>query len=54
MRALAEARADVLLAQPADPQVRAEVIETMASIDPAAFRIGAEAVWLADQETARA
>jgi 3-oxoadipate enol-lactonase len=25
------------------------VIETMAAIDPAAFRIGAEAVWLADQ-----
>lgn len=49
MRALAEARADVLLAQPADPEVRAEVIETMAAIDPAAFRVGAEAVWLADQ-----
>lgn len=49
MRVLAEARADVLLAQPADPQVRSEVIETMASIDPAAFRIGAEAVWLANQ-----
>ena len=50
MRVLAEARADVLLAQPADPAVRAEVIETMARIDPAAFRIGAEAVWLANQE----
>jgi 3-oxoadipate enol-lactonase len=49
MRALAEARADVLLAQPADPAVRSEVVETMANIDPAAFRIGAEAVWLADQ-----
>ena len=49
MRALAEGRADVLLAQPADPAVRSEVIETMARIDPAAFRIGAEAVWLADQ-----
>ena len=49
MRALAEARVDVLLAQPADPQVRAEVVETMAKIDPAAYRIGAEAVWLADQ-----
>jgi 3-oxoadipate enol-lactonase len=49
MRALAEGRADVLLAQPADPTVRSEVIETMARIDPAAFRIGAEAVWLADQ-----
>ena len=49
MRAMAEARTDVLLAQPIDPAVRAEVIETMAKIDPAAFRIGAEAVWLADQ-----
>jgi 3-oxoadipate enol-lactonase len=49
LRALAEARADVLLAQPADPAVRHEVVETMARIDPAAYRIGAEAVWLADQ-----
>ena len=49
MRAMAEARTDVLLAQPADPAVRTEVIETMARIDPAAFRIGAEAVWIADQ-----
>src|SRR5438552_6822737 len=47
--AMAEARADVLLAQPADPAVRREVVETMAKIDPAAFRIGARAVWLADQ-----
>lgn len=49
MRALAEARVDALLAQPADPAVRAEVIETMARIDPTAYRIGAEAVWLAEQ-----
>lgn len=49
MRALAEGRADVLLAQPADPAVRAEVIETMARIDPASYVIGAEAVWLANQ-----
>jgi 3-oxoadipate enol-lactonase len=49
LRALAEARVDVLLAQPADPAIRCEVIETMAKIDPAAYRIGAEAVWLADQ-----
>ena len=49
MRVLAESRADVLLAQPADATVRGEVIETMAAIDPAAYRIGAEAVWLADQ-----
>jgi 3-oxoadipate enol-lactonase len=49
MRVLAEGRVDVLLAQPADPVVRSEVIETMARIDPAAYRIGAAAVWLADQ-----
>ena len=49
MRALAEARVDALLAQPAAPAVRSEAIETMARIDPAAYRIGAEAVWLADQ-----
>jgi 3-oxoadipate enol-lactonase len=49
LRAMAEARADVVLAQPADPAVRAEFVETMAHIDPAAYRIGAEAVWLADQ-----
>jgi 3-oxoadipate enol-lactonase len=47
--AMAEARTDVLLAQPTDPEVRREVVETMSRIDPAAFRIGAEAVWLADQ-----
>jgi len=49
LRALAEARVDVLLAQPAAPRVRREVVETMANIDPAAYCIGAEAVWLADQ-----
>ena len=49
LRALAEARADVLLGQPADPAVREEVVETMARIEPAAYRTGAEAVWLADQ-----
>jgi 3-oxoadipate enol-lactonase len=49
MRALAEARTDFLLAQPADPAVRGEVIETMARIPPAAYVVGARAVWLADQ-----
>jgi 3-oxoadipate enol-lactonase len=49
LRSMAEARVDVLLAQPADPAVRSEVVETMARIDPAAYRIGAEAVWLAEQ-----
>jgi 3-oxoadipate enol-lactonase len=47
--AMANARADFLLAQPADPTVRQEVIGTMSRIDPAAYRIGAEAVWLTDQ-----
>ena len=46
---MANARVDILLAQPADPEVRREVVETMSRIDPAAYRIGAEAVWLADQ-----
>jgi 3-oxoadipate enol-lactonase len=50
LRALAEGRVDVLLAQPADPAVRHEVIETMAAIDPDAYRTGAGAVWLARQE----
>ena len=49
LRAAAESRVDILLAQPADPVVRSEVVETMARIDPAAYRIAAEAVWLADQ-----
>jgi 3-oxoadipate enol-lactonase len=49
LRALAEARVDFLLAPGALDDVRREVIETMAKIDPAAYRIGAEAVWLADQ-----
>ena len=47
--AMAEARVDFLLAQPADPAVRREVVDTMSRIDPAAYRNGAEAVWLADQ-----
>jgi 3-oxoadipate enol-lactonase len=49
MRDFAEARADFLLAAPIDPAVRAEVVETMAAIDPAAYRLGVEAVWMADQ-----
>ena len=49
LRALAESRVDVLLAQPADPAVRSEVVETMAAIEPEAYRIGARAVWLANQ-----
>jgi 3-oxoadipate enol-lactonase len=49
LRVMAEARVDVLLAQPADAAVRREVIDTMSRIDPGAYCIGAEAVWLADQ-----
>jgi 3-oxoadipate enol-lactonase len=54
MRALAEARVGALLASN-DNAIRKDVIDTMARIDPAAYRIGAEAVWLAEQtERARA
>lgn len=49
MRELAEARSGVLLGSAATPELQAEVIDTMAAIDPAAYRIGAAAVWLADQ-----
>jgi len=49
MRALAEARAPMLLGSAAGPGIHREVIETMGRIDPAAFAIGARAVWLADQ-----
>jgi 3-oxoadipate enol-lactonase len=49
MRELAEARSGVLLGSAASDELRAEVIETMAAIDPAAYRLGAAAVWLADQ-----
>jgi len=49
MRELAEARSGVLLGSAATDELRSEVIETMAAIDPAAYRLGAAAVWLADQ-----
>lgn len=48
MRQLAEARVGALLASK-DPAIRNDVIETMSRINLAAYRIGAEAVWLADQ-----
>src|SRR3990170_5470716 len=51
MSELAAARTPVLLAPVASEDLHAQVRETMARIDPAAFRIGAEAVWLADQRT---
>jgi 3-oxoadipate enol-lactonase len=49
MRALAEARVDMLLGSAATPELRAEVVETMAAIDPLAYRKGAHTVWLANQ-----
>lgn len=54
MRALAEGRVDALLGTAASRELRAEVVETMAALNPAAYRIGAEAVWLADQRAAAA
>lgn len=49
MREMAEARTGVLLGSAATDALRHEVISTMGAIDPIAFRIGAAAVWLADQ-----
>ena len=49
MSELAAARTPVLLAPGASEELHAQVRETMARIDPEAFRIGAGAVWLADQ-----
>ncbi len=49
MAGLAETRADALLAAPADSAVKAAVIAVMARLDPAAYALAAEAVWLADQ-----
>ncbi|MDQ3144916.1 MAG: alpha/beta hydrolase, partial [Pseudomonadota bacterium] len=48
-RELAESRAPLLLGATASEAARNEVIETMAGIDPRAYRLGAAAVWLADQ-----
>lgn len=48
IRMLAEARIGALL-ESEDPAIRSEVIETMARIDPESYRVGARAVWLADQ-----
>lgn len=49
MRSLAEQRAPLLLGAGASEALKSEVIETMARIDPDAFVLGAEAVWMADQ-----
>ena len=49
MRELAETRSGLLLGSEATDKLRAEVVNTMGAIDPAAYRLGAAAVWLADQ-----
>jgi 3-oxoadipate enol-lactonase len=49
MRAMAEQRTPFILGSHAPEHVKVETIETMARIDPAAFAIGLDAVWLADQ-----
>jgi len=49
MRALAEARAGALLGSAAAPAIHRAVIDTMSAINPAAYVLGARAVWLADQ-----
>ena len=49
MRDLAEARAPLLLGSAATDSMRTEVIATMAGINPEAYRLGAAAVWLAEQ-----
>ena len=49
MRALAEARAGVLLGKGAGAEINRAVIDTMSAIDPEAYVVAARAVWLADQ-----
>ena len=49
MSELAAARTPVLLAPGASEDLHSQVRETMTRIDPEAFRVGAKAVWLADQ-----
>jgi 3-oxoadipate enol-lactonase len=52
MAELAAARAPLLLGSAATGAMADEVIATMGRIDPAAYRQGAAAVWLADQRDA--
>jgi 3-oxoadipate enol-lactonase len=49
MRELAEERVDLLLAPNTNDALREAVVDTMAEISPDAYRVGARAVWLADQ-----
>ncbi|WP_051503898.1 alpha/beta fold hydrolase [Sphingomonas jaspsi] len=46
---LAAARAPLLLGKAASDELKAGIVATMAAIDPATYRLGAAAVWLADQ-----
>lgn len=46
---LAAARAPLLLGKAASEELKEGIVATMAAIDPAAYRLGAAAVWLADQ-----
>ena len=49
MRELAEERVELLLAPNTPDALRDELVATMAAISPDAYRVGARAVWLADQ-----
>lgn len=49
MRELAEARAGMLLGSEATCAMLDQVVATMGQIEPRAYALGAEAVWLADQ-----
>jgi 3-oxoadipate enol-lactonase len=49
MRAMAEQRTPFILGSNAPDHVMVDTVETMARIDLAAFAIGLDAVWLADQ-----
>ena len=49
MREFAEDRVEMLLASNAPDALRDELVATMAAISPDAYRVGARAVWLADQ-----
>ena len=49
MRELADDRTEVLLSPNAADPLRDEVVATMSEINPDAYRVGARAVWLADQ-----
>jgi 3-oxoadipate enol-lactonase len=54
MADLAAARAPMLLGVAASAALAREVIATMGRIDPAAYRQGADAVWLADERAGAA